>query len=116
MATKRTTGIRVSERARQIARAIDPDASQGRNVEWALELALAMKLWEADAKGLRTRGEVVRADGPLSRDAQTRLLAHQAHVVDRIIERAVRQGIESFRAQKHFEERADALRAEESAE
>ena len=108
MTTKRTTGIRVSERARRLARAIDPEASQGRSVEFALEFMLALKLWEVDANALRVGGEAIRADGPLSGDAATRLQAHQAVIVDRILERAIRSGVESYRAEKHFAERQAA--------
>ena len=105
---RRPVAVRVSERAHKLARLIEPSRDLGANVEFALEFLLAARLWEIDRRSgdkLSVEGEIV-GDGPMSSDARARLHGHQAHIVDRIIERAVRQGIESYRAEKHFEAKA----------
>ena len=117
---KDTAVVRVSRRARILAEKMGTEDNIRHGIEFSLELALAMKLWEIDdvppgvsgRKGLEIRGEVIRADGPLSSDAHNRLMAHQAHIVDRILERAIARGIESYRREKFLEAKA----AEEAAE
>ena len=109
---RRPVAIRVSKRAHKLAALMDSYGDRGSAVEFALELALALKLWEVDGdmppgvpafrKALRIGDEVVRGDGPLSGDASTRLTAHHAIIVDRLFERAVSRGIDAYRAEMHF--------------
>ncbi len=97
-----TAVVRVSRRAHTLANALTDEGNIRRTIEFALELALAMQAWEKEVPA----ATMSVGEGPLSGEASTRLTAHHAIIADRIFERAVARGIDAYRAEKFFEEKA----------
>lgn len=104
--------VRVSARAHKLAALQDSEGNRGRGIEFALELALVMQVWERDPLAAVTLERTDVGPGPLSGEAYTRFSALRDKIVNGILERAVREGIESYRAQEFFKKRA----SEEAAE